>query len=171
MRRDVWLRIDLLSRQLTPFLLTLFFVMLGVVLTQAPGWARIAPLLSLMAIYHWTVYRLDLMPGYAVFFIGFLQDALSGTPMGLMTLVYLSVYSVIVSQQRYLIGKSFSIVWLGFALISAGAMGLAWTLYSFLAGALVEPRALCYQYLLGTALYPVLARFFLAWQAKVLKAV
>ena len=171
MRRDIWLRIDVLSRQLTPFLLTLFFVVLGVVSVQAPGWARVAPLLSLMAIYHWAVYRLDLMPGYAVFFIGFVQDALSGTPIGLMTLVYLGVYGVIVSQQRYLIGKPFSIVWLGFALVSAGAMGLAWALYSFLAGALVEPRALCYQYLLGTALYPVLARFLLAWQAKVLKAV
>ena len=143
-------------------MLTLFLVVLGVVAVQAPGWAQIAPLLSLTAIYHWAVYRSDLMPGYAVFFIGFLQDALSGTPIGLMTLVYLSVYGVIVSQQRYLIGKSFSIIWLGFALVSAGAMGMAWMLYSLLSGVLVEPRALCYQYLLGIGLYPVLARFFLA---------
>ena len=171
MRRDIWLRIDVLSRQLTPFLLTLFLVVLGVLAIEVPGWARVAPLLSLIAIYHWAVYRLDLMPGYAVFSIGFLQDALSGTPIGLMTLVYLSVYGVIVSQQRYLIGKSFSIVWLGFALVSVGAMALAWVLCSLLVGVLVEPRSLCYQYLLGVGFYPVFARFFLAWQTKVLKAV
>ena len=30
MHRDVWLRIDVLSRQLTPFLLTLFLVVLEI---------------------------------------------------------------------------------------------------------------------------------------------
>ena len=171
MRRDVWLRIDLLSRQLTPFLLALFFMMISIVAVQVPGWAKIAPLLSLMAIYHWAVYRLDLMPGYAVFILGFLQDTLSGTPLGLLTLVYLSVYSVVVSQKRYLIGKSFTIVWLGFALVSAGAMVLAWAIYSLLIGSFLELKALCYQYLLGASIYPIMARFFLAWQSKVLRAV
>ena len=171
MRQNIWHRMDALSRQLTPFLLTFFLVVLGVVALQVPGWARVAPLLSLLGIYHWAVYRLDLMPGYAVFTIGLLQDVLSGTPMGVLTFVYLIAYSVVVSQRRYLMGKPFLVVWLGFLLVSAGAMALAWILSSALIGKVIEPTALFYQYLLGIGLYPVLAWMFLVWQTKVLRSV
>jgi rod shape-determining protein MreD len=171
MRRIFWHRMDSLSRQLTPFILALLLATLGVVALQVPGWARVAPLLSLLAVYHWAVYRPDLMPGYAVFFIGFMQDVLSGTPMGVLTLIYLIAYGVVVSQQRYLTGRPFLVVWLGFVLISAGVMALAWVMISVLSGGVLDPRALLYQYLLGIGLYPVLARLFLMWQSKILRPI
>ncbi|MBT6095714.1 MAG: rod shape-determining protein MreD [Rhodospirillaceae bacterium] len=171
MRRTVWHRMDTLSRQFTPVLLTLVLVVLGVVALHAPGWARVAPLLSLLAVYHWAVYRPDLMPGYAVFAIGLLQDVLGGTPLGLFTLLYLVAYGVVVSQQRFLTGKAFFVVWLGFVLISAGVMALAWILLSAMSGGVIDPEALLYQYLLGVGLYPVLARLFLSWQQKILRPV
>jgi rod shape-determining protein MreD len=171
MRRMFWHRMDTLSRQLTPFFLALFLATLGVVALQVPGWARVAPLLSFMAVYHWAVYRPDLMPGYAVFLIGFMQDVLSGTPMGVLTLIYLIAYGVVVSQQRYLTGRPFLVVWLGFILISAGVMALAWIMVSALSGGVLDPRALLYQFVLGIGLYPVLARLFLTWQSKILRPV
>lgn len=171
MRRTVWHRMDALSRQLTPFLLALVLVLLGVVSLHVPGWARIAPLLSLMAVYHWAVYRADLMPGHAVFFIGLLQDVLSGTPLGVFTLVYLLAYGVVLSQHRYLTGRTFFVVWLGFVLISAGGLALAWLMVSALNGGVIDPAALLHQYLLGIGLYPLLARLFLAWQARILRPV
>jgi len=171
MRRTVWHRMDALSRQLTPFLLAVVLVLLGVVALHVPGWARVAPLLSLMAVYHWAVYRPDLMPAYAVFFIGLLQDVLSGMPLGVFTLIFLLTYGVVLSQQRYLTGRTFLVVWLGFVLTSAGGMALAWIVVSGVNGAVVDPRALLYQYLLGIGIYPPLARLFLAWQSRILRPV
>lgn len=171
MRRTIWHRMDALSRQLTPFLLAVCLVLLGVVALHIPGWARIAPLLSFMAVYHWAIYRVDLMPGYAVFLIGLLQDVLAGTPLGVFTLIYLLAYGIAVSQQRYLTGRTFFVVWLGFALISAGAMGLGWLMVSAFKGGVIDPAALLHQYLLGIGLYPLVARLFLTWQARVLRPV
>lgn len=171
MRPSIWHRMDALSRQLTPFLLALSLVMLSVVALHMPGWARVAPLLSLMAVYHWAVYRPDLMPGVAVFVIGFLQDVLGGTPIGVLTLIYIVAYGVVVSQHRYLTGKAFFVVWLGFVVISAGAMGLAWIMVSALSGGVIDPHALIHQYLLGIGIYPLMARLLLAWQSKILRPV
>ena len=73
---------DVLSRQLTPFILTMFLVLLSAVPFQVPGLARVMPLFSLIVIFHWGIYRAELLPAYAVFIIGFFQDALSGVPHG-----------------------------------------------------------------------------------------
>ena len=62
---------DVLSRQLTPFLMTMFLVLLSAVPFQVPGLAQVMPLFSLIVIFHWGIYRAELLPAYAVFIIGF----------------------------------------------------------------------------------------------------
>jgi len=171
MKRTVWHRMDTLSRQLTPFMLTLLMVLLSLIPYHVPGLARVMPVFSLIAVYHWGVYRSELMPVYAVFLIGFLQDALSGVPMGVYTVVFVMAYSVVLAQNRFFSGKSFYVVWLGFALVSAGASFITWILVSTFNGATVEPLAVVYQYLLGLGFYPVIAHLFLRWQRAMLQQV
>lgn len=170
MKPSLWLRLDRWARQLTPFGLTLLLVIVNVLPLQVPGFARVVPMLALVAIYHWAVYRPELMPGYAVFVIGLLQDLLSGVPMGTNALVFLSVYAVVLWQRRFFVGKSFLITWLGFAVVSAGAAVQSWALVSAFYATLVEPRALLFQYMLTLGFFPMLAWAFLRWQQTVLKA-
>ena len=91
MRSPFWHRIDFLARRLTPFAITMLLVVLTQVPTRIPMFAEVAPVLALMSIYHWTVYRPELLPLYAVFFIGLVQDSLSGTPLGVHVLVFMLV--------------------------------------------------------------------------------
>ena len=114
MKPSFWIRLDLLARRLTPFALTLILVMISLVPLPVPGYARVAPLLPLIGIYHWTIFRPELMPAYAVFVIGLLQDALAGMPIGVNAMAFLVVYGVVLSQRRFFVGKSFVILWLGF---------------------------------------------------------
>mgnify|MGYP001593145019 CR=1 FL=1 len=162
---------DVLSRQLTPFLLTIFLVLLSAIPFQVPGLARVMPLFSLIVIFPWGVYRAELLPAYAVLVIGFFQDALSGVPMGVYTLVYVLVYGLVSFQHRFFSGKSFCVVWLGYAVVSAGASFLVWLLVSLLHGAVVDPLAVAFQYLLGLGCYPLIAHLFLRWQRAVLQQV
>ena len=164
MKPTVWHRMDVLSRQLTPFLLAIFLVLLSAIPFQVPGLARVMPLFSLIVIFHWGVYRAELLPAYAVLVIGFFQDALSGVPMGVHTVVYVLTYSIVLAQQRFFAGKSFYVVWLGFGLVSAGATLLIWGLVSALKGGVVDPRAVASQYALGIGFYPIIAYLFLRWQ-------
>jgi rod shape-determining protein MreD len=164
-----WQRMDHLARQLTPSILTLALVILNAVPLHLPGLARIAPLLPLMAIYHWAIFRPRLLPAWVVFLIGVLQDVLSGTPIGVNALVFLAVYGAVLSQKKFFTGKSFAILWLGFALIAAGAMAISWAAVSVLSVALVEPRTVIFQYALTLGLFPAVAWLLLHWQRTFLR--
>lgn len=170
MKPSFWFRLDLWARRLTPVGLTLLLLIVNIIPFQVPGFARVVPLFALIAVHHWATYQPELMPAYAVFAIGVLQDMLSGVPLGLNTLVFLAVYGAVVWQRRFFVGKSFAITWLGFAVVGAGAMVASWILMSAFHLTLVDPRALLYQYLLTLGFFPLLAWGFLRWQQVFLKA-
>ncbi len=171
MTSGLWHRLDLLARQLTPAVLTLVLVIINVLPLHIPGFSRVAPLLPLMAVYHWAIFRPRLLPAYLVFLIGLLQDVLTGTPIGVNALVLLAVYGAVLSQKKFFIGKSFFILWLGFSVIAAGALAVNWGLISVLNLTLVEPRTVIFQYLLTLGFFPAVAFVFLRWQQAFLRQV
>lgn len=163
-------RLDVYTRNSLPVLVTLLLVLANVIPLHIPGLSRIVPILPLMAVYQWAVYRPNLMPPLAVFFIGLIYDILSGTPLGVNAFVFLAVYGVVIYQQRFFTGKSFGVVWLGFGIVALGASILSWAMVSILSASLVEPRAAIFQYLLNFGFFPLLAWLFLRWQNTLLKA-
>lgn len=171
MKLAVWQRMDGFSRQLTPYFLTVFLIVLSSVPYDVPGLARVMPLFSLMAIFHWGVYRADLLPTYAVFSIGLFQDALSGVSMGVFTCIYILAYNIVTAQRRFFAGKSFFVVWLGFVLVSAGTTISVWGLLSLFKGLVIDPRAVISQYVIGLGFYPIVAYIFLRWQRAFLQQV
>jgi len=163
-RPTLWQRVDVFARQLTPFALALILVMASLVPIPVPGLMAVTPLLTLLAVYHWSVARPELMPAYAVFLVGLVQDLLTATPIGLNAVVLLIVYGIVVWQHRFLAGKSFGIVWLGFALVSLGAVSLGWGLASLYHGVALPVRVLAVQYVITLGFYPLFAWAFLRWQ-------
>ena len=169
MRPGLWHRMDLLARQLTPSMLTLILVIIGVVPLRILEFSTVMPLLPLMAVYHWAVFRPRLLPAYAVFLIGILQDILTGAPVGVNALVFLLVYGAVLSQKRFFTGKSFLILWLGFSLIAAAASALNWLAVSLLSATIVEIRTAVFQYLLTVGFFPAVAWVFMRWQRAFLR--
>lgn len=164
-------RMDAMVRRLTPFMLAVMTVILNVVPVRIPGLPEVAPVLPIMAIYHWTIYRPQLLPVYAVFALGIVQDALVGLPMGVSALVFLVVHIMVLSQQVFFTGKSFTIHWLGFALVAAGAQILFWLVVSLYATTLISIWPMVFQYLLTVGFFPLVAWLFLRWQRSVLAMV
>ncbi|GAB6053800.1 hypothetical protein JCM17960_26200 [Magnetospira thiophila] len=169
MKPSFWQRMDQLARHLTPFGLTLLLVLLGVVPLQIEGMARITPLLALASIYHWAVYRPELLPPWSVLILALIQDILGGLPLGLSGLVYLTVQGVVVWQNRFLAGKSFLIVWMGLSLILGAAALQMWALLSAFHGVLLDMQALSYQYVVTLGFYPLLSWSLIRWQQTVLR--
>jgi rod shape-determining protein MreD len=169
MTSGLWHRMDLLARQLTPSMFTLALVFINVIPLHIPEFSRVTPLLPLIAIYHWAIFRPKLLPAYAVFLIGLFQDILTGTPIGVNALVFLIVYGAVLSQKRFFIGKSFLILWLGFSVIAAGASVISWATVSILNVALIEPKTVIFQYLMTLGFFPAIAWLFLRWQQAFLR--
>ncbi|MBL4615096.1 MAG: rod shape-determining protein MreD [Magnetovibrio sp.] len=171
MKLTFWQRLDLIMRGITPFFLTLMLVVLGQVPLHIPGFAEVAPLLPLMAVYHWAIYRPDLLPAFSVFFAGLLQDALSGMPFGVNAAVFVTVHMAVMSQQVFFTGRSFMIIWLGFCVVAAGATMLMWVLTSIFFSTFSSPEAVFVQYLVSVGGFPLLAWLQVRWQQSVLAQV
>lgn len=168
MKSTFWQRLDRLARRVTPFAVTVLLVVVGAVTLPLPGYVRVAPVLPLIAVYHWAIHRPDLLPAWAVFPVGLLQDAISGTPFGVYALVFLTVWGIVIGQRAFLAGKPFALVWLGFVLIGTGAGLEAWVLVSAFHLTLLDPEAVLFQALATIGLFPPLAALFLQWQRRAL---
>ncbi|MBF0251999.1 MAG: rod shape-determining protein MreD [Alphaproteobacteria bacterium] len=168
MKQSFWQRLDLVMRGMTPLFLTLALVVLGQIPFHVPAMTEVSPLLPLAAVYHWTVYRPELYPVAGVFFAGLLQDALSGMPFGINAAVFVLVHMVVLTQQVFFANRSFLIIWLGFALVAAGAFAASWLLNALFHSALTAPQAALMQYLVTVGVFPMLAWLMIRWQKSVL---
>ncbi len=139
-----------------PFLTTLLFALISVVPLNLPGFSVVTPALALMSVFHWSVYRPDLMPFSAVFVVGLLVDLLTGTPyVGISSLIFLLARAAVMSQRKLFVNRTFPIVWLGFLVLTLCAFILLWALVSVLHGATVGVRPFAFQAVLTVAFYPV----------------
>ena len=169
MREKLWNQIGVYTRRLTPFFITLSLVIFSVTPIHASEYPSILPLLPLMGVFHWAVYKPESLPAYGVFFIGLLQDILSGAPIGVNCAVLLLVYGAVISQHRFFFGKSFLLVWVGFGIVLIGASFLTWAFMSVLNNTLIGTTTIYFQYILTLGFYPVLAWCFLRCQKHFLK--
>jgi rod shape-determining protein MreD len=145
---------------LFPFTLTLLLIMVGMVPLRIPDLSPIIPSLGLVAVYYWAIYRPDLLPAWAVFAVGLIQDLLGGGPLGVNAAVFLIAWAVIGTQRRLLITGSFALVWAVFLPAGAFAFLLNWLFNCMIEGALIQPEPAVFQYLTTVAVYPCLAWIF-----------
>lgn len=157
MRTGIFQRMDHFARGLVPLLCTFAIVMLSAVPTRLPMLTLIAPTLTLIAIYYWTIYRPDLLNGFFILLLGLLQDLLIGSPPGVTSFVLLISYLVVVSQRKFFHGKSFGVVWWGFMLVALGATLLAWLTHVILSNQFIDATGAMIGLVLTILLYPLLA--------------
>ena len=155
--------VDGLGPKLVPVTLTVLLAILSVVPLQIPGYAAVTPSFVLMSIFHWTIYRPEHMPYIAVFLIGLFVDLLTSAPgsvVGLSPLVFLLVRSVVLDQRRFFAGKSFPVLWWGFAIAAITVDTAFWAGGSAISGTVIEPRSFAFQAVLTIAFFPILTLLF-----------
>src|SRR5512143_2397270 len=168
MKRSVWPRFDTLALHLFPFASTLAMLVFGAVPLHIPAFASVAPSVSLIAVFYWSLYRPDLMPAWAAFVLGVVQDIFVGLPLGVGACVLIAVHAAVSTQRRFFVGKSFGIVWLGFAVIASAGLAFTWLLTCIYHGAVLSPNAMLFQVLITIGVFPLLTRLLLRCQVVVL---
>lgn len=117
----------------------------------------INPPLILIAIFYWALYRPAFMPPTMVFLLGLFNDILSGTPLGLNALIYVSLHWLVFSQRTFLLSQGFFLTWWGFALCAFGAAILYWGLFCLLNLSLTPVLPALLGALVCVCLFPLLA--------------
>jgi rod shape-determining protein MreD len=148
------------AARLLPIATTLLAAVISVLPVQIPGYAALTPVFTLMAAYHWTIYRPDLLPPLALFGIGLTEDLLAGSPMGVNALLLLLTRIAVLGQRRYFINRNFPFVWTGFTLLTVVAMLGLWVLHCILDLSLLDFRSVVIRAALTIAFFP-LASFML----------
>ncbi len=169
MKGSVLQRLDQLVRQLLPVGLTLLLVLLDATPTRLPGFAAVAPLLPLISVYYWAIYRPDLLPSSVAFGLGLINDVIIGTPLGVSSLVYLLVQGMTASQRRFFHGKSFLVAWWAFGLVAMAALTLQWILVSIIFGHALEPKAVVVEFVMTVSFYPLLSWLFVRTQLALMR--
>ncbi len=146
--------------RLTPGLLTLLLGLMTTVPLSMSGDTSVVPFLTLMAVFYWTIYRPDLLPAWAVFSIGLVQDLLDGTLVGLTAFLLLIVHKLVLNNRRAFLGKPFGLAWIGFMVTAALVLLAGWLAHSIAFGHLLTLEEPALRLLTSVALFPLLVWFF-----------
>jgi rod shape-determining protein MreD len=72
------------------------------------------PSIVLAVIYYWSLYYPHLLPYICLLLLGLLQDIITVNSLGLNALMFIIFRLLIRSQRKYLMNKTFIMVWAGF---------------------------------------------------------
>ncbi|MBV9826151.1 MAG: rod shape-determining protein MreD [Alphaproteobacteria bacterium] len=150
-----------------PLFTTLVMAVLTMLPVRIPGYAALTPAFTLMAVYHWTIYRPDLLPSTGLFAIGLVEDLLTGAPVGAGTLVLLIARAGVLRYRRLFVNRGFPFVWAGFTLLAAAVMGMLWAFNCLIMLDLIDIRATVFRLVLTVAAFPA-ASFALGRSQRVL---
>jgi rod shape-determining protein MreD len=141
--------------RLLPIATTLLAALVTILPLRIPGYAALTPAFTLMAAYHWTIYRPDLLPPLVLFAIGIGEDLLVGAPVGVGALELLLTYTAVIGYRRYFVNRTFPFVWSGFTLLTVCAMFVLWAVHCLLDATLLDFRNTIFRAVLTVAIFPV----------------
>jgi rod shape-determining protein MreD len=144
-----------------PIATTILAALLSIEPLHLDRYAALTPGFTLMAAYHWTIYRPDLLPALSLFLIGTIQDLLSGGLPGETAVTLLLARAIVLPRRHYFADGHFPLLWAGFTLLTGGAMLFSWALHSLLAGELLDLRGPVLRTVLTISIFPI-ASFLLA---------
>jgi rod shape-determining protein MreD len=145
-----------LPHRVVPLITLLLFVLTSVVPLHIPGFAVVTPAFALMAVYHWTIYRPELLPPATIFAAGLLLDLLNGTPyVGLSALSLLLARSALMSQRRFFINRLFPVLWAGFLVATVAVIAFEWLVVSALHGGALGTRPFVFEAVLTVTSFPL----------------
>jgi rod shape-determining protein MreD len=83
-------------------------------LMMLPIWQRgpILPQFGLLGVFYWATQKPDLMPAFAAFFIGLVQDMWLGMPLGVNASLLMLTALILASQSFVFASRPFSFAWL-----------------------------------------------------------
>ena len=138
-----------------PIATTVLAALLSIEPLHLDSYAVLAPAFTLMATYHWTIYRPDFLPAPSLFLIGTIQDLLSGGLPGETAVTLLVARAIVLPQRHYLVAQPFPFIWAGFTLLTGGAMLFSWALHSLLAAELLDLRGPVLRTVLTISVFPI----------------
>ncbi|MGF1476600.1 MAG: rod shape-determining protein MreD [Geminicoccaceae bacterium] len=145
-------------RQVLPFLSALIAVLVDRLPVAETDGGTLFPWLTIAVLFFWSIYAADLIPVWATFLIGLLNDALAGLPLGFTALALVLGRELVIARHRYFHAKPFLVIWASFAVLVSAIEFLRAVTAMLWFGHLIDPMPVVFAAGLTVAAYP-----FVAW--------
>lgn len=148
--------LQLMTRQVFIFL---FFVFLLVV-NLLPIWSSLGVLPNFLSaiIYLWAVYRPDLTYRHLYVALGIVRDSVFGYPLGVSVFEILLIVGIADFLRKYVLGRSYWIVWAGYGVFSFISSFVLWGLLSWVKGVILPVDVALKTTCVNLLMYPILGQ-------------
>ncbi len=140
-----------------PLLVSVVWLMISFIPLKSEISANARPMIGLVCVYFWVIYRPDLFNLWSVFVLGVISDVLSIAPLGIFLFMYLVMYLTVTNLIKYINDKTFEIMWSGLIILLPVVMLSGWLLMSIYYAQFIPIKGLFFSYLLSIALYPLIS--------------
>lgn len=123
-----------LLRFAVPQILLLLLMLLSLMSLPVPYAGAVKPMLVMMAVYYWAIYRPNLMPPWLCFIVGVIMDILGNMPPGINAFLLVAVQWLVRDQRRFLMGQPYFTIWAMFGLVLCAAAMTEWLLFGLVYG-------------------------------------
>lgn len=120
------------------------------------GSGMVPPAFLLIGIYYWTITKPALLPVPLVFVIALAFDIVSASVVGLHTLAFMIIVTILRSQRRYLLGQAWPVLWVGFFAAIMILSLLQAAVYTVSSGSLPSLWLVLASVAIGALTYPLL---------------
>lgn len=154
--REFWNEnIKIQIQHLIPVLFTVLFVLIFNIPKYPFVADNIRPYVSIICVYFWLIHRPYLFGIGSVYFIGILEDIVYSTPFGTNIFTMLLAYVLTNLASKYVINKSFVVVWYGFAFVAFTTLIIKWFIISIYYSQFLPLAPLTFSLLTTIAFYPI----------------
>ncbi|MCP4395215.1 MAG: rod shape-determining protein MreD [Alphaproteobacteria bacterium] len=136
-----------------PILVSFIFVIISVIPSRIDGFDEIKPVLSIITVFFWTIYRPDIFGIFSAFLVGLFEDVIGAGSLGINALVFMVMHQIIDSRRRFFIGSSFPVLWSKFAAVTAVAFVMKYILFAATTGMLAPMPMFIFSYITTGACY------------------
>ncbi|MGH1375581.1 MAG: hypothetical protein ACRBCK_04450 [Alphaproteobacteria bacterium] len=123
---------DIFLRFCVAYIVMCVLFMLSIVSFATPLSTMVEIPCTLMILFYWAIYRPTLLPPVLVFIVGICADIIGGLPLGLNSFILLMVRQLIIDQRVFLTGQPFTVIWLGFSVVSTISLCVEWALFGLI---------------------------------------
>jgi rod shape-determining protein MreD len=150
------------------YLFAIFLTILNLSNIKISGFADIMPLLDLMAIFYFTIFK-DKFSLWFVFLLGIWNDSLNGNILGLTSLCYIILIKLfMLFNNRILLREKFIQIWQQFVAFCFLFLFVKWTIFVIISGKPSSFSSLFLQLFLSSFFYVLMHKFFDYLSAKLL---
>ena len=113
------------------------------------------PMMGLMCVYFWIIYRPDIFNLAVVFIFALVCDLLSLAPLGVYLFMYLIMFLAVSNLIKYVSEKTFKILWIGLIVLLLPIMMAGWLMMCIYYAEILPLKSLFFSYLFSISLYPI----------------